>query len=94
MFVPELCASTVKPVLQDWTLPPLELWAMFPTGHRTTAKARAFISFIEPQLSQDGAGRFGALDTERSETHSGFSPMRDNAGSCDSSGRSARLPAE
>ena len=54
MFAPELDASTVRPVLQDWMLPPVELWAMFPTGRRASAKARAFAGFIEEQLSGDG----------------------------------------
>jgi len=41
----------VKPVLQDWSLPPLDLWAVFPTGLQASAKARAFASFVEKQLS-------------------------------------------
>jgi DNA-binding transcriptional LysR family regulator len=49
-FAPELSNGTVRPVLQDWTLPPIELWAMFPTGRRASAKARAFAGFIEEQL--------------------------------------------
>jgi DNA-binding transcriptional LysR family regulator len=62
MFAPELSAATVRPVLQDWALPPIDLWAMFPTGRRASAKARAFASFIEAQLLKDKAP--GSPDTE------------------------------
>jgi len=50
MFAPELAASVVQPVLSDWTLPAIDLWAVFPTGRRASAKIRAFVSFIESQL--------------------------------------------
>lgn len=50
MFAPELRSGTVKAVLQDWTLPPIDLWAVFPTGRRASAKARAFIAFVEARL--------------------------------------------
>jgi DNA-binding transcriptional LysR family regulator len=50
MFAPELKAKTVKPVLTDWSLPPVEAWAIFPTGRQVSAKARAFASFIESQM--------------------------------------------
>ena len=52
MFEPELRQGTVRPVLQDWKLPPIDLWAVFPSGRRATAKARAFVSFMQRQLSQ------------------------------------------
>lgn len=51
MFAPELAAGTVKAVLDDWSLPPVDLWAVFPTGRQASAKARAFAGFIEAQLS-------------------------------------------
>jgi DNA-binding transcriptional LysR family regulator len=51
MFAPELRVGTVRPVLRDWELPPIDLWALFPTGRRASAKARTFASFIEKQLS-------------------------------------------
>lgn len=47
MFAPELQAGTVKAVLEDWTLPPIDLWAVFPTGRQASAKARAFVAFVE-----------------------------------------------
>jgi hypothetical protein len=38
-------------VLEDWSLPPGELWAVFPGGRQVSAKARAFVTFVENQLS-------------------------------------------
>jgi DNA-binding transcriptional LysR family regulator len=50
MFAPELEARTVKPALVDWSLPPVEVWAVFPVGRQASAKACAFASFIESQM--------------------------------------------
>ena len=47
MFTPELRSGAVRAVLSEWSLPPLDLWAVFPTGRAATAKARAFIDFFE-----------------------------------------------
>ena len=52
MFAPELERGLVRAVLHDWTLLPTELWAIFPTGRRASAKARAFVAFIEEALAQ------------------------------------------
>jgi DNA-binding transcriptional LysR family regulator len=52
MFAPELERGLVRAVLQDWALLPTELWAIFPTGRRASAKARAFVAFIEEALAQ------------------------------------------
>jgi DNA-binding transcriptional LysR family regulator len=52
MFAPELKRGLVKAVLEEWTLPPMELWAVFPTGRRASAKARAFVTFIEEELAK------------------------------------------
>lgn len=52
MFAPELERGLVKAVLKEWTLPPMELWAVFPTGRRASAKARAFVTFIEEELAK------------------------------------------
>jgi DNA-binding transcriptional LysR family regulator len=51
MFAPELKSGAVQAVLQDWSLPAVDLWAVFPTGRQANAKARAFVSFMETQLS-------------------------------------------
>jgi DNA-binding transcriptional LysR family regulator len=47
MFWPELHTGEVVRVLEDWTLPPIDLWAVFPTGRLASAKARAFAEFVE-----------------------------------------------
>jgi len=46
-FAPELAAGIVKSVMNDWELPSLELWAVYPTGRMASAKAREFASFVE-----------------------------------------------
>lgn len=51
MFAPELASGAVQRVLPDWMLPPIDLWAVFPTGRLTSAKARAFADFVESALS-------------------------------------------
>jgi DNA-binding transcriptional LysR family regulator len=51
MFEPELRNGTVESVLNDWELPPIDLWVAFPTGRRASAKARSFATFIETHLS-------------------------------------------
>ena len=56
LFEPELKSGVTISVLQEWSLPPLDLWAMFPTGRQASAKARAFAGSIERQLA-DGEGR-------------------------------------
>ena len=50
MFAPELASGAVRRVLLDWTLPPIDLWAVFPTGRLASAKARAFADFVESTL--------------------------------------------
>jgi DNA-binding transcriptional LysR family regulator len=51
MFAPELKSGSVVSVLNDWSLPNVELWAVYPTGRQATAKARAFARFVEQRLS-------------------------------------------
>jgi DNA-binding transcriptional LysR family regulator len=51
LFSPELKSGAVAPVLTDWSLPSVDLWAVFPTGRQASAKARAFASFIESEMS-------------------------------------------
>ena len=55
MFAPELASGAVRAVLTEWTLPAIELWAVFPTGRMASAKARAFTAFIEEVLGTDSA---------------------------------------
>lgn len=47
MFWPELLSGEVMRVLEDWELPSIDLWAVFPTGRLASAKARAFADFVE-----------------------------------------------
>jgi DNA-binding transcriptional LysR family regulator len=58
MFARELKAKTVKAVLVDWSLPPVEAWAIFPAGRQSGAKALAFASFVESQMSESGISAF------------------------------------
>jgi DNA-binding transcriptional LysR family regulator len=46
MFAPEIADGTVKAVLQDWELPRIDLWAVFPARRTATAKARTFTQFV------------------------------------------------
>ena len=47
MFSPELRSGAVRAVLLEWSFPPLDLWAVLPTGRAATAKARVFVDFFE-----------------------------------------------
>ena len=49
---PELASGAVQRLLRDWSLPPIDLWAVFPTGRLASAKARAVAAFIEHALLQ------------------------------------------
>jgi DNA-binding transcriptional LysR family regulator len=51
MFTPELASGAVLRVLEDWSLPPIDLWAIFPTGRMASAKAREFANFVEASLA-------------------------------------------
>lgn len=51
MFAPELASGEVRQVLQDWHLPGLDLWAVFPSGRMASAKARAFVTYVEQLLA-------------------------------------------
>lgn len=51
MFAPELKAGTVTSVLNDWQLPPIDLWAVYPAGRLASAKARAFVDFVESLIA-------------------------------------------
>lgn len=52
MFRPELESGQVRRVLADWTLPPVGLWVIFPSGRNVSMKARAFVTFIEQQMRE------------------------------------------
>ncbi|NNU48839.1 LysR family transcriptional regulator [Rhizobium sp. WYCCWR 11279] len=46
MFAPELASGEVQRLLPDWTLPTIDLWAVYPSGRLASAKARAFADFV------------------------------------------------
>jgi DNA-binding transcriptional LysR family regulator len=50
MFAPELKSGAVVSVLDDWSLPLVDLWVLFPAGRQASAKARAFAEFIESEV--------------------------------------------
>lgn len=56
MMAPELESGAVEPVLRDWRLPAIDLWALFPTGRMPSAKARTFIAWLEKVLPQGTEG--------------------------------------
>jgi len=55
MFAPELALDQVRRLLTDWTLPPIDLWAMFPAGRLSSARARAFADFVAAALAEPHA---------------------------------------
>lgn len=50
MFDAELRSGAVRPILVDWALPPVELWALFPAGRKASARARTFVEFMAGSL--------------------------------------------
>ncbi|MCW6512775.1 LysR family transcriptional regulator [Lichenifustis flavocetrariae] len=59
MFTPDLASGAVRRVLTAWTLPPIDLWAVFPTGRMASAKARAFAGFVEVVMAESAADHSG-----------------------------------
>jgi DNA-binding transcriptional LysR family regulator len=51
MFAPELESGEVVSVLDDWTLPPMDLWVIYPSGRLTSTKARTFVKWFERMIS-------------------------------------------
>lgn len=46
MFWHELGSGAVRRVLAGWTLPAIDLWAVYPSGRMASAKARRFAAFV------------------------------------------------
>jgi len=46
MFAPELASGEVIPVMNDWRLPAIDLWAVFPSGRMVSTKARIFAAYL------------------------------------------------
>lgn len=57
MFAPELQSGAVVRVLDGWSLPPIDLWALFPAGRLATAKARSFADFMASAMREQVAVR-------------------------------------
>jgi DNA-binding transcriptional LysR family regulator len=55
MFAPELESGEVVPLLDDWSLPPDNLWVIYPSGKLTSSKARAFVNWFEKMFTRDAA---------------------------------------
>jgi DNA-binding transcriptional LysR family regulator len=47
LFSPELATGAALRVLEDWSLPVQDLWAVFPPGGLAGTKARALVKFVE-----------------------------------------------
>jgi DNA-binding transcriptional LysR family regulator len=60
MFAPELASGAVRQLLPEWSLPSIDLWALYPSGRLSSAKARAFAAFVQeimaPDLAAPAAG--------------------------------------
>lgn len=50
IFTEELANGRLREVLPEWTMAPLDLWAVLPGGRRASLKARAFVAFVEEEL--------------------------------------------
>jgi DNA-binding transcriptional LysR family regulator len=57
MFEPEIAKGEVVSVLDEWRLPDVVLWAVFPSGRLQSAKAQAFATFVAAQISKLGEQR-------------------------------------
>jgi len=53
MFAPELASGSVEQLLPEWSLPTIDLWAVYPSGRLASAKARAFTAFVQEIMAQD-----------------------------------------
>ena len=53
MFAPELANGAIREVMSEWTLPNQDLWAVFPTGRMASAKARAFVEYVQGLLVKE-----------------------------------------
>jgi DNA-binding transcriptional LysR family regulator len=55
-FVREIETGAVCCLLTDWSLPGIDLFAVYPAGRMPTAKARAFAAFIESKMAEEAGG--------------------------------------
>lgn len=54
-FAPELASGAVERLLPDWSLPTIDLWAVYPSGRLASANARAFTAFVQEIMTRETA---------------------------------------
>lgn len=52
LFLPEMRSEQLVQLVGDWSLAPMDIWAVFANGRSANAKARAFADFIEEILKE------------------------------------------
>jgi DNA-binding transcriptional LysR family regulator len=57
MFAPELASGAAIRLLGGWSLPSVDLWALFPTGRLASSKARAFADFVQAIVAPGHGGQ-------------------------------------
>lgn len=55
MMAPELERGEVARVLQDWRLPDMDLWAVYPAGRMPSARSRAFVDWLQPRVQHSAS---------------------------------------
>lgn len=65
MMSAELDAGMVVPLLTDWTLPSIDVWALYPAGRMPTAKARAFVDWFAAAIARWRAIGLGTTSHSR-----------------------------
>ena len=55
MFAPELASGAIQRLLPEWSLPTIDLWAVYPSGRLASAKARAFTAFVQEIMAGETA---------------------------------------
>lgn len=50
MIEPELADGSLVELLAEWALPRVDVWAVYPSGHRPPLRARAFVDWLEQAL--------------------------------------------
>lgn len=78
MFAPELASGAVCPVLDDWVLPAVDLWTLFPTGRMVSARTRAFADFVAAEFRKprSQSGNTGQMAGFRRPQHSDLSEFK------------------
>lgn len=60
MFAPELASGAVEQLLSEWSLPTIDLWAVYPSGRLASAKARAFTAFVQEIMAGEPGAQVAA----------------------------------